>query len=85
MLVGTDSAGVRGVGVKQVFLAGVLFETESAGVLAAFERADEEDLGEFGPIVEVRGADVLVDLGQGGECNRGRGCAVQVRRLPCEA
>ena len=76
---------MRGVSVQDIFLAGVLFEAQLAGVLAALEGADEEDLAEFGAVVEVGGADVGVDLGQGGEGYGGGGGAVEVRGLPDEA
>lgn len=74
-----------GVGVQEVFLAGVLAETKLARVLAALEGSDEEDLRELAPVVEVSRADVGVDFGEGGEGDGGGGGAVQVGGLPDEA
>lgn len=85
LLVRADGAGVRGVGVQQVLLAGLLGEAELAGVLAALEGADEEDLREFAPVIEVGWADVLVDFGERGEGDGGGGGAVEVGGLPDEA
>lgn len=54
-------------------------------VEAALEGADEEDLGEFGAVVEEGGADVGVDFVDGGEGGGGPRGAVQVRGLAHEA
>lgn len=74
---------MRGVYPGTVLCRGV--ETEVAGLVAAAERMDEEDLGEFRAVVEVCGADVGVYLFEGGECDGGGTGAVEVAGLEDDA
>ncbi len=78
---------MRGVGIQQAVLALVRDEAEPrvAGGLAAHEGADEEDLSQFGAVVEVGRADVGVYFGERGEGYGGGGGAVQVGGLPDQA